>query len=158
MKNEKGLTLAQLVFLIVIVLIVLVVFVPRILGYISNSKSGTFISSAQFYVDEVRNYLTLTRGFPVDQNDIVTFPISNLELDQEKQKSVFGNSWVDEKCYVVAKNVGTMEVPKYSYSIALEDEEGYCIELKDETQLRKSDVKTGGCKISIIDEFIKNGQ
>ncbi len=154
--NEKGLTLSQLVLLIVVMLVVVLVIVPRIFNYIVNSENVSFISNAQFYVDEVRKRLTLTEGFPVDQNATVTYPISELDLDQKKKKSVYGNPWVDEKCYVVTKNIGTMESPKYSYSIALQDEKGYCMELTDEANLKKADVKTEGCQIPNFSEVAAN--
>ena len=116
----------------------------------------SFISNAQFYIDEVRKNLTLNEAFPVDQNAMVAFPISDLELDQKKKKSVFGNPWVDERCYVISKNIGTMENPKYSYSIALEDENGYCLELTDEVSLKKANVKKEGCKIQDFSEVSAN--
>lgn len=153
MTNEKGLTLAQMVLLIVVVLIVLVVMVPQILHYITDSETGSFISSAQFYVDEVRKHLTLTQGFPVDQDDSVPFRILDLDLDKKKQKSVYGNNWVSEKSYVISKNIGTMEDPVYSYSITLQDEEGYCLELTDETVLKRASVKRNECNIINFDDI-----
>lgn len=153
MTNEKGLTLAQMVLLIVVVLIILLVMVPQILHYVMNSKTGSFISSAQFYIDEVRNHLTLTQGFPVDQDDSVPFRILDLDLDQKKQKSVYGNQWVNEKSYVISKNIGTMENPVYSYSIALQDEEGYCLELTDETVLKRGSVGQNECHITDFDDL-----
>jgi len=153
MTNEKGLTLAQLVLLLVVALIVLLVMVPQILHYVVDSKTGSFISSAQSYIDEVRNRLTITQGFPVDAGDSVPFRILDLELDKEKQKSVYGNPWVNEKSYVISKNIGTMEDPVYSYSIALQDEEGYCLELTDETVLKKGSVKQNECEIVNFDDL-----
>ena len=153
MTNEKGITLAQMVLLLVVVLIVLLVMVPQILHYIGDSKTGSFISSAQFYIDEVRKQLTITQTFPVDQDDSVPFRILDLELEKKRQKSVHGNSWVSEKSYVVSKNIGTMENPVYSYSIALQDEEGYCLELIDETSLKRGSVKQNKCKIVNFSEL-----
>lgn len=153
MINEKGLTLSQLVLLLVVVLVVLLVVVPQIFHYIVDSKTGTFISSAQFYIDEVRNHLTITQGFPVDTNDSVPFQILDLDLDQKKQKSVYGNEWVNEKSYVIAKNVGTMENPTYSYSITLQDKGGYCLELTEETVLKKGSVKKDDCQIINFNEL-----
>jgi len=153
MTNERGITLAQMVLLLVVLLVVLLVMVPQILHYVMDSTTGSFISSAQFYVDEVRNHLTITQGFPVDRDDSVPFHILDLDLDQKKQKSVYGNKWVNEKSYVISKNIGTMEEPVYSYSIALQDEEGYCLELTDETVLKRSSIKKGDCQIVDFDDI-----
>lgn len=150
MRNKKGFTLFQLVLLIVVATIIIVFVVFPLLGYITSSKQRSFLSSAKFYIEETRSLLTLNKGFPVDQGESLTLQISELNLDQEKQRSIFGYSWVDEKSYIVVKNVGTMEDPKYSYSIALEDVEGNCIDLEEDNKLLKENVKKGTCNIQPV--------
>lgn len=150
MCNKKGFTLFQLILLILVATIIIVFVIFPILGHITSSKQRSFLSSAKFYIEETRSLLTLNKGFPVDQGESLTLQISELSLDQDKEKSVFGYSWVDEKSYIVVKNVGTMENPKYSYSIALEDVEGNCIDLEEDNKLLKENVKKGTCNIQPV--------
>lgn len=156
MDNEKGVTLLQMVILLVVVLVLALFIVPQLIGYITSSKKSSFISSAKFYIGETRKFLTSNESFPVDTNQSMNVYVSELNLNQDKRESVYGYPWVEENSFILVKNIGTMESPVYSYSIALQDEEGFCIELREESELNKKDVKKGGCHIQGIGIYATN--
>ena len=149
MKKEKGFTLIELLAVIVILAILLVIAVPAVSNYITSSKKGSFISNAKMYIDEARKNSTINGTLPQDKNDKITLKVSELDMEKDMQKSSYGNSWVNSKSYIVIENIGSNEVPKYSYSIALEDEKGYCINLTLEDNLDPSGVKKNGCVIEV---------
>jgi len=147
MRKEKGFTLIELLAVIVILAILLVIAVPAVSSYITSSKKGSFISSAKLFLNQARNQSLIDGNIPRDKNEKVTILISDLDMEKDMRKSSYGNNWVDEKSYIVIENIGSNEVPKYSYSIALEDEKGYCINLTLEDDLDSSDVRKNGCSI-----------
>jgi len=65
------------------------------------------------------------------------------------EKSPYGNRWVKSKSYIVIENIGTSIKPKYSYSISLEDEKGYCINYVSEDELSNDDVKKNSYNIAL---------
>ena len=65
---------------------------------------------------------------------------------KELLKSPFGGDWVIEKSYIILKNSGTEFEPVYDYYIALEDNKGNCLELTEESKLKRNLVTTN-CSI-----------
>ena len=150
-KNKKGFTLIELLAVIVILAVLLAIAIPAVTSYINNSKKDSFISNAKFYIDSVRNDNTLADDMPILLTDEKMIRIADINLEKGEKKSAYGNDWVDENSYVVIRNTGSLDFPKYTYYIALEDEKGYCLELTDEASLERGLVKKGGC---IIDTAI----
>jgi len=148
--NKKGFTLIELLSVIVILAILLVIVVPTVSSYITSSKKSSFISNAKMYLDEARKISTINGTLPQDKNDKITIKVSDPDMEKDMQQSPYGNSWVDGSSYIIIENIGSNEVPKYSYSIALEDEKGYCINLTLEDNLDPSGVKKNGCNIASI--------
>ncbi|MBE6147137.1 MAG: type II secretion system protein [Firmicutes bacterium] len=147
MRKEKGFTLIELLAVIVILGLLLTIAVPAVSSYITSSKKGSFISSAKLFLNQARNQSLIDRNFPRDENEKVTIPISDLDMEKDMQKSSYGNSWVDRKSYIIIENIGTSENPKYSYSIALEDEKGFCINLTLGNDLNPAVVLKNKCLI-----------
>ena len=147
MKKEKGFTLIELLAVIVILGLLLTIAVPAVSSYLTSSKKGSFISSAKLFIDQARDKVLIEKTFPREANEKVMSPISNLDMEKDMEKSSYGNTWISNKSYVVIENIGTSTKPKYSYSIALEDEKGYCINLTLEDDMDSNDVKKDGCSI-----------
>lgn len=147
--RKNGFTLIELLAVIVILAILLAIAVPAVTTYINNSKKDSFISNAQFYIDSVRNDSTLADDMPVLLNDEKVVRVADLTLEKGEKKSAYGNDWVDDNSYVVIRNTGSLDFPKYTYYVALEDEKGYCLELTEESSLKRELVKKGGCNIDI---------
>ena len=150
MKKENGFTLVELLAVVVILGLLLTLAVPAVSSYITSSKKGSFISSAKLFINQARSKVLTEKTFPREKNEKVTIPIEDLNMEKDATKSSYGNSWVYEKSYIVIENIGTNMKPKYSYSVALEDKKGYCINLTLEDDLEPSEVKKNGCSITGI--------
>jgi len=153
MKKEKGFTLIELLAVIVILAVLLVIAVPAVSSYITSSKKGSFISSAKLFLNQARNKVLTEKTFPREAKEKVVIPIAELDMEKDMETSSYGNDWVKSKSYVVIENVGTSVKPIYSYSIALEDNKGYCINLILEDDLDSSVVNKSKCNIELFSEI-----
>lgn len=152
-KNEKGISLIQLLSFLVIVGVVLAVVVGLFSKYMKASQKKSYLSSAQLYIDEARKALTSAGELPIGVGEEAIVPVSKLKLNKDRSKSPYLCGWVDEKSYVVIKNVRTTEKPLYVYFVALQDRKGNCIELTEEEKVMKKDISVGNCKIQRIGEI-----
>ena len=148
-KQKNGFTSIQIlavigVLAIVVAVVVFIVTRPNESSEVSNEE--TFVSDAKSYIDLVRND---TDDLPTVPNGEKIIKLSELALNDDQNKSIYGNSWVDDNSYIVIRNTGSKEQPEYTYYIALEDEQGYCIELTEESALSSSLLKNNGCNIEV---------
>ena len=140
MKN-KGFTLIELLAVIVILGIILIIAIPQVSSYIDSTKVKTMRTTAQVYINAVRDYSTSKNKFPYKGttkkytlNDIVT----NIGLDKDNKKSPYGDEWDLDNSYV---NQTLSEDYKDTYSVYLIDKGGHCIEETSEKDLDTAEVK-----------------
>lgn len=142
-KNELGLTRAGLL----ITIILLIVVIAALLLYFHNQKKRNFITMAKGYISDVRTLVTEDNLIlPATYKEKVIISISQIKPDKELLNSPFGGKWVIEKSYIILKNSGTEFEPVYDYYIALEDDKGNCLELTEESKLKRNLV-TKNCSI-----------
>lgn len=131
-RNNKGFTLIELLAVIVILGVILALAIPAVAQYINSAKKSTYVDNAQAYASAARNELFLNDSdyaLPVNTNDATAISFKNLvsALESGGKKSPYGGEFVDEYSFVIIKNIGTAEKPKYNYYIAALDSKGYGI-------------------------------
>lgn len=142
-KNESGLTVPGLLIIIVLLIVVIV----AVLLYFNNQKKRNFITMAKGYISDVRILVAEDNiMLPATYKEKVIISISQIKPGKELLKSPFGGDWVIEKSYIILKNSGTEFEPVYDYYIALEDNKGNCLELTEESKLKRNLVTTN-CSI-----------
>lgn len=142
-KNESGLTVPGLLIIIVLLIVVIV----AVLLYFNNQKKRNFITMAKGYISDVRTLVAEDNiMLPATYKEKVIISISQIKPGKELLKSPFGGDWVIEKSYIILKNSGTEFEPVYDYYIALEDNKGNCLELAEESKLKRNLVTTN-CSI-----------
>lgn len=145
--NKKGLTR----FGLLVIIILMIVVICGMLVYFQNQKKRNFITMAKDYISAARLLATEDKiVLPDTYKEKVVISVMKLEKNPNR-KSSFDAKWVTDKSYIIIKNAGTEYMPKYDYYIALEDENGNCVELTKENKLNR-DLVTKKCKIDEIGE------
>ena len=142
-KNKSGLTRLGLLIIIVLLAVVII----ALLLYFGNQQKRNFITMAKGYISSVRTLVTEDKIIvPDTYKERVIISISQIDPDKDLLKSPFGAEWVIDKSYIIIKNSGTEYSPIYDYYITLEDENGNCLELTEESKLNRNLV-TKNCAI-----------
>src|SRR5574344_2390456 len=96
--KKKGLTLIELLAVIVILGVIMVIAVPAVTRYINQSRQDSFISTAKSYVDAVQT-ASVTNGsdsyqVPSDGNAVVV-ELTSIKLNKGGT-SPYGGDFVDD--------------------------------------------------------------
>lgn len=130
MNNKKGFTLIELLAVIVILAILLAFAIPKVNGYINNSRKDSFYDTAKEFADTVaKNIVLETYDAPIANNDVTIVNLNMIKLQKGGKKSSFNGKWIDERCYVAVVNIGTEVDPEYEYYVTLSDSKRYGFDL-----------------------------
>lgn len=130
MGNRKGLTLLELLAVIVILAILLIIAIPRITQLISNSRKSSYVDSVHEFVDSIRkNATSEIYDLPIAKSDVTIVSINMVALEKGGVKSAFNGRWIEDKSYVAIVNVGTDIDPVYSYFVTMLDSKRYALPL-----------------------------
>ncbi|MBS4216999.1 prepilin-type N-terminal cleavage/methylation domain-containing protein [Bacillus sp. FJAT-49711] len=115
-KNQRGLTLVELLAVVVILGIISAIAIPSIGGLINNSKKDAHIANAQTMVNAVKLMVT-TDELEYNKNNAATVTLSQLVKDNyiEAVKDPSGTTYGEGTNVTVKKESDD----KYTYSITL---------------------------------------
>ncbi|MBW8350208.1 prepilin-type N-terminal cleavage/methylation domain-containing protein [Bacillus sp. IITD106] len=139
LKNQRGLTLVELLAVVVILGIISAIAIPSIGGLINNSKKDAHIANAQTMVNAVKLMITADE-LTFDKDNKATVTLETLVKDNylDKVKDPSGNGY-DEKNSIVTVTKGTDNA--YDYSVKLISTNGVTYLDNDPFKIKRSDVK-----------------
>ncbi|MCJ8006990.1 type II secretion system protein [Lederbergia wuyishanensis] len=119
LKNQRGLTLVELLAVVVILGIISAIAVPSIGGLINNSKKDAHIANAQTMVNAVK--LMVTTSELDFTSDVATVELGQLEKENyiDKVKNPSGGDYSGKSVITVTKTIGKDNSISYSYNIIL---------------------------------------
>lgn len=132
MKNN-GITIVELIAFIIVLGIIVVLVVPKITGYITDSRDTTMIQNAEIYLDAAKTLYYSSYSYP-EANAVDTLSVCDISLSSGG-KSPYGATWDCEKSFVSVYNPGN---DQYEYAIQLVDSNGNALPLTDEGHLHES--------------------
>ncbi len=116
-KNERGLTLIELLAVVVILGIISAIAVPSIGGLIDNSKKDAHVANAQQMINAAKIAVTADKSLIPDGSKPVKIELKKLESNGylEKVKDPDGGTYNKTDSYVMISNDNN----KLSYSVKL---------------------------------------
>ncbi|MEC5187217.1 type II secretion system protein [Geobacillus thermodenitrificans] len=116
-KNERGLTLIELLAVVVILGIISAIAVPSIGGLIDNSKKDAHVANAQQMINAAKIAVTADKSLIPDDSGPVRIELKKLESNGylEKVKDPDGGTYNKTDSYVMISNDNN----KLSYSVKL---------------------------------------
>ncbi|MFC5466745.1 type II secretion system protein [Lederbergia graminis] len=117
LKNEKGLTLVELLAVVVILGIISAIAIPSIGGLINNSKKDAHIANAQQMVNQAK--FAITSGEYTESDNVTTITLGALVDDGflESVKDPSTETGYDETKSLVTVTKGADG--KYTYTVTL---------------------------------------
>ncbi|MDQ0214543.1 type IV pilus assembly protein PilA [Oikeobacillus pervagus] len=124
LKEQKGLTLIELLAVIVILAIIAAIAIPAIGKLIDNTKKDAIISNAQQMESAAKTYISAERNFKIP-GDITLDELINKgyldEFDDPDTKQAYTNEQKQNSKVVVSKNTTTNNT---EYKVVLKGERG----------------------------------
>ena len=143
LKNNKGFTLVELLAVIVILGIIMAIAVPAVSSYINKSRKDAWISSANNFINAVRNKALAGKfALPVELNEVTVVSLDMIDVDSGKFQSAYDADYVINKSYVIIVNGNTRSNPIYQFYFAAQDTKGNYIPLTLEKDLSSKSVKS----------------
>lgn len=143
LKNNKGFTLVELLAVIVILGIIMAIAVPAVSSYINKSRKDAWISSANNFINAVRNKALAGKfSLPVELNEVTVVSLDMIDVDSGKFQSAYDADYVINKSYVIIVNGNTRSNPIYQFYFAAQDTKGNYIPLTLEKDLSSKSVKS----------------
>ena len=143
LKNNKGFTLVELLAVIVILGIIMAIAVPAVSSYINKSRKDAWISSANNFINAVRNKALAGKfSLPVELNEVTIVSLDMIDVDSGKFQSAYDADYVINKSYVIIVNGNTRSNPIYQFYFAAQDTKGNYIPLTLEKDLSSKSVKS----------------
>ncbi|MBA2873665.1 prepilin-type N-terminal cleavage/methylation domain-containing protein [Thermaerobacillus caldiproteolyticus] len=123
LKNERGLTLIELLAVIVILGIIAAIAIPAIGGLIDNSKKDAHVSNAQQMINAAKIAVTSDKDLLPPSGQTKQITLENLEndgyLETVKDPDKTSNGYDERGSYVEIENTNN----KLSYSVKLVNSE-----------------------------------
>ncbi|WP_214713927.1 prepilin-type N-terminal cleavage/methylation domain-containing protein [Exiguobacterium sp. s151] len=141
LKDERGLTLVELLVVVVILGIIAAIAVVAIGGIIENSKKDAMVADAKQMVSAAKLH---TASNPVSDSETLSFTGDGNGLDYiSALKDPFDNEGSEE--YTTATVEITKDGDKYTYEVTLISEEtDYAFSDTSESSLNKDTLETAG--------------
>ena len=143
-RNPNGLTLLELLAVVVILGIVSAIAIPTFINIIENTKKDTHIANAKQIADAAENYYTYYHLFKensLGENKIKLITlISEGYLDSIKDPSIFSENYDENSTSVIIKNSGNDT--QYFVVLVGSDNSQYIREpVKEVYSLTREDIK-----------------
>lgn len=123
LKNERGLTLIELLAVIVIIGIVSAIAVPSVGNIIENSRRDAHVANARMLIDATRMAITADGLKKANNNGNIIYTIGDLETGGFlRDIKVPGENFNYESgaSFVEVKNGGSVTVPNFQYIVTLD--------------------------------------